>query len=180
MRTGLRVLGDFGDEPPAQPLLGRHGLGRVGHQADDVAAHEVRHVDHAAHIRNQPPLGLHHCEFRARRRDADIRAKGQLEPCAKGRALHRRDHRHRQITPDGGDALHQVRCAMSARNDPLGLIATRCVIAKGRDIQPSAEGPPLARQQHGANIRVIHQRFARLDDRLGHFRIDGIHLVAAN
>src|SRR3546814_5368770 len=76
----------------------------------------------------------------------DVRATGNLQPAAEAHAMHRRDHRNRQLAPDHGRLLEPVGIAKGALCQ-FGFVRGGFA-GKGGDVEPGAERASLARQNH--------------------------------
>ena len=145
----------------------------VGQAAQHVLAHIAAPQRIAAHIGHQAPFHLHDRHARFGRDDANVRPAGDLQPAAQAHAVHRGDHRHRQLAPHHCHLLHDVGCAMGA---PANFHA-RSAAGHAGHVQARTEGASLAGQHHGAHALLVHQALASGHNAFEHRAVERIHLV---
>ena len=158
------------DDPRGERELLRHV------EADDVAQ-RLRERD----VGYETPVRLADRELRIGRHEADVGAERDLETRPVGHAVHGRDHGHRQLLPDPGGALREVRRAVGRAVEQLGAGAVApAETGERREVDPARERAAFAREHHGAHRRVARERLARLDQRDEHRQVERVHLLRAH
>ena len=107
-RGDERLVVHLARQPQRDGPLTAHDL--TGHRQPlrDVHGHLLRERLDAAHVRDEPPLGLHDRPLGVGRRHPQVRGEGDLEPAAVAVAVHGRDDRHRDPAPRPAGLLEEV------------------------------------------------------------------------
>ena len=123
---------DVIDKPCLERVLRGDRIARQDHRQRLLDADEARQPLRAARARDQAELDLGQAEPRARGRDAEMAAHGELEPTTERRAVHRRDRRLLDVV-DQRDHVDQARRLRGLAE--LGDVGARdeCAARAGHD-----------------------------------------------
>jgi hypothetical protein len=142
-----------------------------------VAAEQFAQGEGSAHVRYQAPLALHHRQRRLRRRDAEVRAQGDLQPAAPAAAVDGGDDRHRQAAPADAGPLGQV--GLPGQPLPQQPQHPAAVVHGGFHVQAGAEIHAGAAQYDCAQVAGSGQLPLHARQRLEHGEVQRVVLVRA-
>ena len=181
-RLGERFFGDMRRKAQRLRLDAIEFAVGVDHLAQHVVGNLGAPQRHAGDIGDKAPAHFHDRDARIGMNDADIGGGHDLAARAKGDAVYRRNHRHRQFAPAPGGILRVVGKAARPFGEPAASAACAriALAAEAGEIESGAKGAPLARQDDDAQPRGRLELVDRRRKRLPHRAVERVHLVGAD